>query len=155
MDSLYNVLLGVGLSQRWVNKRLDWCFSKNSCMYYAHTHTPTPVSVRLLLYTRHHALGKSCTLSKKDTFLNCICSEYQRGLKGACSFCGLCYSVHNYKLDPETFKAAVSSDVFYMMVVLVPERAAGLSQLRTAAVQCHITNWKGQSCYSSVNYEFL
>lgn len=111
MDSLYNVLLG--LSQRRVNKRLDWCFSKNSCMY--HTHTHTPVSVRLLLYTRRHALGKSCPLSKKDTFLNCICSEFQRGLKAACSFCGLCYSVHNYKLDPETFKAAVSSDMFYMM----------------------------------------
>lgn len=79
------------------------------------THTHTPVSVRLLLYTRRHALGKSCPLSKKDTFLNCICSEFQRGLKAACSFCGLCYSVHNYKLDPETFKAAVSSDMFYMM----------------------------------------
>lgn len=42
---------------------------------------------------------------------------------------------------------------FTWWAVLVPERAAGLSQLRTAAVQCHITNWKGQSCYSSVNYE--
>lgn len=42
---------------------------------------------------------------------------------------------------------------FTWWVVLVPERAAGLSHLRAAAVQCHITNWKGQSCYSSVNYE--